>query len=200
MHVLSSTSSTTTTTTTTPVSSLDQILTKQIMPLRRQLTKLFTKYPVDLTRRCTFEKKIEEQFIESFSQPPIPVAIEQRAFHEKQLLRSIQIQLKSDQLILRRTADNNNTYYLGCRQEFEKMTQDHLDNSHYCEIIGTINELHSEKQYLIEIIQSIDSKIEQLVQKKLIPMDHLKKLQIGKRTNIKLPHLYFLPKTQQVFM
>lgn len=181
----------------TPSTSLDQILTKQIMSLRQQLAKLFIKYPVDLTRRRIFLRDMEKQFVQSFSRP-IPAVIEQRVFYEKQLLQSIESQLKSDQLILRRTADENNTYYLGDRDGFERMAQDHLENSHCYEMIGTIDELHSERHHLTVITQSIDLAIETLARKKLIPTDHLKKLQIGGRTNITLPYLYFLPKIHQV--
>ena len=57
--------------------------------LRQQLTKLFTKYKVDLSRRANFEKEIQQQFIRSFSRP-IPTELEARSLDEKQLIQSIQ--------------------------------------------------------------------------------------------------------------
>ncbi|CAF4937452.1 unnamed protein product, partial [Rotaria socialis] len=59
IHILSKSSLTT----------LAEILTKKMAPLRRDLTALFTKYPVDLSRRINFEKEIQQLFHESFLQP-----------------------------------------------------------------------------------------------------------------------------------
>jgi hypothetical protein len=190
MHLLSTSPTTTT---------LEQILTKQMMPLQEQLTKLFNHYPVIPAYRHRFQRALEQLFIKSFSQP-IPSAIEQRAFYEKQLLQSIQSQLKQDQLILRRTADENNCYYLGYLDDFNQMAQDHIENSHCYEMIGIIDELNTEQQHLTKIIQSIDSTIEEFAQKRLIPADRLYKLTMSKRTtNFNLPYLYFLPKINQVY-
>ena len=97
--------------------TLAEIVTKQMAPLRRGLTKLFTKYPVDLSRRMSFEKEIQQFFNESFVQT-ISAMIEERVIYEKKLLQSIQYQLKRNRLMLRRTAANNNTYYLGQIDEF----------------------------------------------------------------------------------
>ncbi|CAF1508582.1 unnamed protein product, partial [Rotaria magnacalcarata] len=58
--------------------SIDEILTKQLAPLRRQLTRVFTNYPVNLSRRMNFEQQIQQLFKESFHQPPIPLSIKQR--------------------------------------------------------------------------------------------------------------------------
>jgi hypothetical protein len=179
--------------------SLDQILAKQIIPLRRQLTKLFTKYPIDLSRRHVFQRDMEQQFVKSFS-IPIPSVLEQRVFYEKQMIQSIQYQLKKDQLILRRTADENNTYYLGYVNDFNNMANDYIENRNCFEIIGVINEFNSEQQQLTEIIKSIDLDLDQLERKKLIPMEYLTKLQLRKKTNINLPYLYFLPETHQVYL
>ena len=72
---------------------IDEILTQQITPLQEQLTKLFTKYPVNGAYKWHFENQIKEQFMKSFSEP-IPTAIEKRAVYEKQLITSIHNQLK----------------------------------------------------------------------------------------------------------
>ncbi|CAF4517855.1 unnamed protein product, partial [Rotaria magnacalcarata] len=58
--------------------SIDEILTKQLAPLRRQLPRVFTNYPVNLSRRMNFEQQIQQLFKESFHQPPIPLSIKQR--------------------------------------------------------------------------------------------------------------------------
>jgi hypothetical protein len=171
-----------------------------MVPLRQQLTELFTKYPVDLSRRMKFEQEIIQSFKKS-SSLSIPFTIEQRAIYEQQLLRSIYFQLKKDHLILRRTADNQNTYYLGNQDEFNHKTNEYMEDALCYEMIGIINENKSEEQYLNEIIHTINSTLEELQRKKLIDKDHLSKISaigIGKRTNINLPHLYFLPDTSSV--
>jgi hypothetical protein len=177
--------------------TLKEILTKQMAPLRHQLTKVFTKYKIDLARRWNFENDIQTQFINSFSLP-VPTLLEERALYEKQLIRSIQYQLKYHHLFLRRTADDQNTYYLGSLDAFNDMANEYMENAIWYELHGMINENNTEQQQLKEIMESIDFVLEQLQQKKWITKDHLTKLQIGKKTNLHLPYLYFLPETHQV--
>ena len=184
MHPISSTSNL----------SLNDILTKQIKPLRQQLTQLFTKYPIDLGCRFTLDKEIQRQFMKSFS-VPIPSSLEQRVLYEKQIIGSLRYQLKRDQLILRRTADENNVYYLGSCHEFNTMAQNYLANTKNFEMIGIIDEINTEQKQLTNIIRSIDLDLDQLERQKIIPMNLLTKFQIGKKPNIILPYLYFLPET-----
>ncbi|CAF1468680.1 unnamed protein product, partial [Rotaria sordida] len=175
---------------------LAQIVTKQMAPLQRELAKLFIKYPIDLSRQMHFENGIEQLFNESFLQP-MPSVLEERALYEKQLILSIRYQLNKDQLILRRTADEMNTYYLGRLNEFNQKSNEYIQNSTCYELIETINEINTEQQQLEGIIQSIDLQLEILYQRKLIKEDHLIRLSIGKKTNINLPYLYFLPETNE---
>ena len=168
--------------------TLDQILHQQIAPLRRQLTKVFTKYPVDLCRRMNFEKELQQLFRDSFA-TPIPQQLEERALYEQQLIRSIRIQLNKDSLILRRTADDKNVYYLGQLNQFNQQTDEYMEQSKYYEMV--------ENQHLPDIVKMMDSELELLCQRKLINKDHLSKLSIGEKTNIQLPSLYFLPEIQE---
>ncbi|CAF2830435.1 unnamed protein product [Rotaria sp. Silwood2] len=177
--------------------TLAQIVTKQMAPLQRELTKLFTKYSVDLSRQMNFEKDIQQSFNDSFLRS-MPDVLEERALYEKQLIQSIQYHLKKDQLILRRTADEMNTYYLGRFDEFNQKSDEYVENSTCYELIGTIDGTHTEQQQqLHEIIISINSQLEKLYQRKLINKDHLTKFSIDKRLNLKLPYLYFLPETNE---
>ncbi|CAF1220272.1 unnamed protein product [Rotaria sordida] len=165
-------------------------------PLQRKLTKLFTKYPIDHSRQMHFENGIEQLFNESLLQP-MPSVLEERALYEKQLILSIRYQLKKDQLIPRRTADEMNTYYLGQLNEFNQKSNEYIQNSTCYELIETINEINTEQQQLEEIIQSIDLQLKILYQRNLITEDHLNRLSIDKKTNINLPYLYFLPETNE---
>ncbi|CAF1383690.1 unnamed protein product [Rotaria sordida] len=187
IHILSKSSTT-----------LAQIVTKQMAPLRRELTKLFTQYSVDLSRRMNFEKEIQLSFNKSFLQS-MPSVVEERALYEKELIQSIRIQIKKQQLILRRTADDMNTYYLGRLDEFNQKSNEYVENSTCYELIETMDETHTEQQQqqLQEIIISINSQLEKLYQRKLINKDQLTKFSIHKRLKLKLPYLYFLPETNE---
>ncbi|CAF3485853.1 unnamed protein product, partial [Rotaria socialis] len=174
--------------------SIDEILTKQLAPLRRQLTRVFTAYPVNLSRRMNFEQQIQQLFKESFHQP-IPISIKERTLVEKQLLQSIQYQLKQQRLILRRTADDQNTYYLGSLDEFEQKTKQYMEDPICYTFIGMINKKFTEENHLNDILELIDCQLQILNEKKLINHDHLTQFSTSHRSNLKLPHLYFLPET-----
>jgi len=169
-----------------------QIVRDQMIPLRRQLTKLFTKYPVDLARRMNFESELQDSFNESFIRA-IPPALEERALQEEQLIRSTKCQLQKDQLILRRTADNYNTYYLGGLVAFNEKTNDYIENSACYELIGSINTIHTKQQHLKQIIQSISTQLERFYQRKLFNKNYRSQFTIGPLGNLDLPYLYFLP-------
>ena len=161
-------------------------------PLRRQLTAMFTKYPVDLARRMNFEREVQQLFQSSFS-IAVPPALQTRAIHENQLMHSIVDRLNTDHLVLRRMADDSNTYYVGDIDDFQRRSQEHLQTSNYYELIGQVDDHHSKEQHIKDIVQSIDQDLEKLYQKKLIPQEHLTKLKVSQRTNIELPSLYFVP-------
>lgn len=179
--------------------TLNEAVTQQHLPLRKQLIQVFTKFSLDLARQQIFRRTIEQQFIKSFS-TAAPIHIQQRALYEQKLIRSIKLQLKQNHLILRRTADDYNTFYLCHHDNFNRMTQDYMETSTCFEMIGSIdsNVLNSEQQYLSRIIQLMDTILQGFVQRKLLPMDYFTKLQLSKKTNLTLPYLYFLPITHQV--
>lgn len=174
--------------------TLNDILSKQILPLRKQLLQIFSKYTLDLARQQTFRRAIELQFGKSFSSP-IPVNIQQRAAYEKELLQSIQVQLKENNLLLRRTADEYNTFCLFNRTYFDRMAQEEISSSTCFELIGPID---SEQEQLKRIVQSMDTVLHQFRQRKLLPAEYFTKLELAKKTNLTLPYLYFLPSIQQV--
>ncbi|CAF4372875.1 unnamed protein product [Rotaria sp. Silwood2] len=176
--------------------TLAQLVTKQMIPLRRHLIKLFTKYSVDLSRRMNFEKEIQLAFNESFL-TQMPPMLEHHALYEKQIIQSIKYQLNKDHLILRRTADDKNTYYLGHLDEFQQKSNEYIENSNSFEFIAIINENHTEQQQLKEVIQSLDVEFDKLYQRKLINKDYQMKFSMGKKTNIKLLNVYFLPRKDQ---
>lgn len=180
--------------------TLKDTLIEQFVPLRKQLNQMYAKYSVGIIHQQIFQPMFQDQFVKSCSQPPIPAALQRRAHYEKQLVHSIQLQLKRDHLILRRTADDYNAYYLAEVNDFNRMAQDYIDNSQCYELIGAIEPEtnNSEQQHITRIVQSMDTFFKQLVQRNLLPMDSFNKLQLGQRSNFHLPYLYFLPSAHQV--
>ncbi|CAF2056870.1 unnamed protein product [Rotaria magnacalcarata] len=172
--------------------SIEDLLEKQLVPLQHELTRVFMKYPLLVTRRINFENQLIKIFHESFRQP-IPIVCHERILHEKYLLQSIQYQLKHESLILRRTADNQNTYYLGQLKEFEQKSNDYIATSPCYLFVDTINKQRTKQDHLKEILQFIDTQLQILYDKHLINQDQLREFSTSKRSNFKLPHLYFLP-------
>ena len=178
---------------------LDSILIEQFVPLRKQLLSIFTRFSLDLARQQTFRRSLEQQFLQSFSST-VPNHIQQRAKYEQKLLQSIQSKLTYDDLILRRTADDFNTFYLDNYNNFNRLCQNQLESSTYFELVTSldVNNPNAEQQYLTELIVSMDTFLQGLQQKKELHMEYFIKLQLAKKTNLQLPYLYFLPVTHQV--
>jgi len=176
--------------------TLAQLVTKEMVPLQRHLTELFTTYSVDSSRQMNFEIEIQLAFNESFL-GPLPPMLEHRALYEKQIIQSIRYHLDKDRLILRRTADDKNTYYLGQLDEFQEKSNDYIENSSSYKFLAEIVGNHTEEQQLKKVIQSFNIELDKLCQRKLINKDYQLKFSINKKTNIKLPYMYFLPGKDQ---
>ena len=102
-------------------SSMNETTKELYGPLKLQLTRLFAKQQVNITLSMNIHTKLWDQFNDAFSKP-IPVELGQRTSDEKRVVQSIRqsLQHRQPHLILRRTADNMNTFYLGDRKEFEE--------------------------------------------------------------------------------
>jgi hypothetical protein len=166
---------------------------QQMASLRQRLTQVFTKFPVDLSRRMKFENEIKQLSNDCFTLPTIPTKLQERALYEKQLIKSIRNDIRRQGLILRRTADDNNTYYLGQRSLFNFKVNQYIQTANCFELIGKIDTEHTEQDHLKQILLSMDKTLNDLLKRKLITQEHLTKFSMSKRTTIKLPHLDFLP-------
>ena len=105
--------------------SMNDIIKKQYASLKHQLAGIFSKYHINIALSLELEEQIHKQFTDLFSMS-IPTHIRQRALYEKKLIQSIQQSLKINNLILRRTADNMNTFYLGNVEDFQAKANDYL--------------------------------------------------------------------------
>jgi hypothetical protein len=180
-----------------PSLSIDQLLVKQAEPLRRQLTLLFSKSSVNFSQQLTFNRALKKLFEQSFS-ICVPESIQQRAHYEKELVLSIHRHMKNDNLILRRTADQNNVFYLGHASDFEQKANDHMKNTSSYELIGPIDETMPQQPQLTEMINSIDFILENSHKNKRISKDHLDRMRV-KTSNVELPYLYFLPESLPIY-
>ncbi|CAF1279138.1 unnamed protein product [Rotaria sordida] len=174
--------------------SMDDIVKKQLAPLKHQLMNLFEKYNINLPLQMEIHDKTYQEFKNLFSKP-IPSNLYQRALYEKNLIQSIQSTLKKNNLILRRTANNMNTFYVGNIADFEKKADRYLTRSEDYEVLINITDETNEKTLdlsIKEMIDSMNSLLEKLKTHKAIKDDLYKQL-IADPNKIKLPHLYFLP-------
>ena len=125
---------------------------KQFFILREQVGSTFNKYPVSINRKTHFQTELIKQFKEAFNQP-LPSLVQRRAEYERRLIQSIRYQLKKDDLILRRMADQSNLFYLGHRPIFEQKGLEYVRSSTTYEWIEPLSiSIHVELPYLVEWI------------------------------------------------
>ncbi|CAF1543899.1 unnamed protein product [Adineta ricciae] len=187
------------------------IVKKQYAPLKHQLASLFSKHRLQIALSWGIHRDIHQKFIDLFD-IPVPHHVQQRAIDEMALVRSIQSTLKSDNLILRRTADNQNTFYLTSNHDFHAKVNEILSqSSDIYEFIVTIGkksteegdddddddddqkQLPKDSQYLLrERIEAINFALETLKKRKALPDAVINKLFID-LNKVKFPYLYFLP-------
>lgn len=181
-------------------SSLDDILKQQFAPLKRQLASLFSKYRINLSLSMEIQRKLFDRFKTLFS-ISIPVNLQQRAFYEKKLIQSIRLSLQEDNLILRRTADNMNTFYLGNRQEFEEKANKFMARSEAYESVLCLNDDTNKEQqiskYMNQMVTSMNTLLEKLREQKSLDNKTIDSF-IVDCSKLKLPYLYFLPDVSKV--
>lgn len=173
--------------------SIDDLVKKQFQPLKRELANFFPKYQ-KVTQE--FQSKIEGQFKYLFTQSSPSDLQQERAIYEKKLIQSIRSTLKKNNLILRRTADNMNTFYLGNRQEFEVEADKYLKTTvAYEHLVTKEPKMHS--NYSKEMIDSMNRSLEKLRKNKSLETGTVDKLRLD-ASQVKLPSIYFLPDVSKV--
>jgi hypothetical protein len=146
------------------------------------------------------ETDIHQNFVNLFS-ISIPAHICKRATYEKNIIQSIRCSLNKNNLILRRTADNQNTFYLGNKQDFEAKANDYLSQSDAYEVLTTIDDEKNNEQKiqadLKKRIESMNFALGILKRTNALDKDLVASL-LTDTTKIKLPYLYFLPDVSKV--
>lgn len=181
------------------IGSIGDIVKKQYAPLRHQLTNLFSKYHINIALTMEIQRKIYDQFSEYFSLP-IPSDLQQRALYEKKLIQSIQYSLNKTNLILRRTANNMNMFYLGNKNDFEAKADEYLSKSDAFKVFLTRDNENSDQHVhneLKEMIESMNFLLGTLKRHKAFDNDVYKRLSID-ISKVRLPYIYFLPDISKV--
>ena len=179
--------------------SMDDIVERKYAPLKHQLSNLFSKHHINIALSMEIEQKISDQFTNLFSLP-IASNLQQRALYEKYLIQSIRHSLKKNNLILRRTADNKNTFYLGNLQEFETKANDYLLKSDAYKVLLNKDKENDGQPWQAELKQMVESMnllLESLKNHKAINIDLYNRLLVD-ASKVKLPCLYFLPDISKV--
>ena len=182
--------------TPSPSSSESETMKALYAPLKQQLTRLFAKYQMNIALSMDVHIKVRDMFTQYFSQV-IPSDLRQRSQDEKKLVGSIRRILAQPEspLILRRTADNLNTFYLGNRDEFEEKSATFMAKTDLYDFQLFVDEKRYGTEWQSDVHDMIDSMnhmLRQIHGKKGIDSDLLNQLTIDPST-IKLPYLYFLP-------
>jgi hypothetical protein len=180
--------------------SVNAMIEKQFKFLQHNLNILFAKYENNSAQSMFVIKDIKDEFKKAFS-ISLPLAIQQRALYEKQLVESIREHLKANDLILRRTADQTNVFYLGYMKDFQEKINEFMNKTDIAafeisEIIDN-NNLRQTHEYLTQRIKSMNSELDRILTNKKFYKDLLEKLYIN-MGKIQLPYLYFLPDVSKV--
>ena len=181
-----------------PLSSTDDTLTKKKWgPLKRQMAGLFSKYRINIALSMEIQEKISDRCRDLFAVLPSS-ELRRRALDENALVRSIRHSLTRNKLILRRTADNMNRFYVGHRHAFEEKCNAYLEKNDAYNVLLVVDEQYHEHQrhpYVKEMVDSMNMVLENLYRRKAIAHDLLTRFYIDAST-IQIPYLYFLPHCQ----
>jgi hypothetical protein len=170
---------------------LDDVVRKQYLPLKRQVVHLLNKCHVNIVRSMEVEKRINELFQDCFSVVP-STHLAERAIDEGKLVRSIRRSLRKNDLVLRRTADQMNTFYVTDAFMFESKADEYLTNTDAYERLLDLDEHTRGSDEMKEMIDSMNVALETLKTRKALPADVIQTL-LTNPSKVQLPRLCFLP-------
>ncbi|CAF2260260.1 unnamed protein product [Rotaria magnacalcarata] len=184
----------------TYISSTDQstieMIKKNFKLLQHHLTILLTKSNVNMAQATLIIKQIKDVYTLTFSRS-LSSSMYQRALYERNLVDTIRSHLQSNRLILRRTADQRNVFFLGNRDDFEEKTNEYMKKTDIFEICDDINDenLQMTRDYLVKKIKLFNDELNIIFHDKKYK-DLIEKLSID-TDKVQLPYLYFLPDVSQ---
>ena len=167
--------------------STEDILRKQFAPLQQQLASVFSQHYPHMILSWDMTTNIRQRFSAAFAMELPPADVLERATYEKRLVQSIRSSLVQNNLILRRTADHQNTFYLGNADEFEVQ----------CTTTDDDNHAHQMKKQLNDQIENINHALGILKRRQALGKQVIERLQLHEN-QVQLPYLYFLPNVSKV--
>ena len=175
------------------LSSVDDLIKKQYAPLQHQMALLFSRYNIGIAQQEHMKGQIKQEFKTVFSRP-VPDAVLGRASREKQCVQSIQTTLKNNGWILRRTADHQNSFYLGQRKHFEEKCNAYMSQPDAYQLLFTVDEQSRShvRQKLIGKIRGLNAELETLHKQKRLMTGAYETLRVNV-DKVSIPYLYFLP-------
>lgn len=188
------------TTTTTDRRTFDhEQLQKQYRYIQQHLIKFYTKFNINPAHSMFINRDIKDLYTSTFAAVLLPDNFYQRAIYENQLVDSIREHCRTNDLILKRLANQTNVFYLGNRLDFQQKVDEYLSQKNIfemCEIVDD-NKLQQTYNYLENIIRTINEQFDYVLKKKKNYKDLIKKIFVDK-SKVRLPYLYFLPEITQV--
>lgn len=177
-------------------STLD-LIKKTFKVLQHYLIVILKNANINIAQSTLIIKQIKDIYLLLFSRS-LPSLLYQRALYEHNLIDSIRKQLQVNRLILRRTADQRNVFYLGNRDDFENKANTYMNTTDIFEVCEDVDDknLKATRNYLRTKIKAFNDILNVIFHDKKY-QDHLKKLTID-ADKIELPYLYFLPDVSQV--
>jgi hypothetical protein len=180
------------------LSSIDDLIKKQSAPLQHQMALLFSRYSVGIGEQENMKNQMKNEFKATFSRS-VPDAVLNRAMHEKQRIRSVRTALKSNHWILRRTADHQNTFYLGPRTSFEQKCDACMNQTDHYQLLFMVDEQNRDnvRQKLMRKVRDLNTELQNLHKQKRLSKDTYETLRVNV-DKVSLPYLYFLPELSVV--
>ena len=175
------------------LSSVDDLIKKQYAPLQHQMALLFSRYNIGIAQQENMKGQIKQEFKAVFSRT-VPDAVLERASREKQCVQSIQTTLKKNGWILRRTADHQNSFYLGQRKYFQEKCNAYMSQTDDYQLLFMVDEQSRShvRQKLIRKIRGLNAELETLYKQKRLMTGAYETLRVNV-DKVAIPYLYFLP-------
>ncbi|CAF4435367.1 unnamed protein product [Rotaria sp. Silwood2] len=177
-------------------STIDDFINEQFKVLKHDLSIFYAKQNINMAQSMFISKEIKEAYSNAFTLS-LPDSLFQRGFYEQKLVESIQNHLKQYDLILRRTANKKNVFYLDTRLDFEEKINTYMATTEMFELCEVIDQSTNLNDYLERMINNFNENIELYLDDRKKYKHILDKIMVH-IGQVEMPYLYFLPDISQV--
>ena len=184
----------------TAFASNEARLKHQYAPLHQRLVRLFGHYRVRLLQQENCKVEIKREFHTLFADTLPNNDQLQRAIYEDETIRSTRSTLSQQHLFLRRTADDENTFYLGHQCDFDAAVQHYMgtQTASYTLLytLDATNRAEIGRKWQTEV-RRLNTELEKMFTEKKFTQEVYDRLRIN-ADRVQLPYLYFLPRPSKV--